>query len=283
MTCVNEVRRSCRRRRSDRHHGMHREVHRESTLPGRRVRSSTRIDLGPRGASCAVATRSSARLRIEKHPSGAGVASGSHLVHVCVAVVPASGTRPARATTSCSRRPMFEGRRRSVCIALRTIAAMASSPTSIANDDQSVSMSDTRPPGRTTRAISATAAPGSGSHCRVRSDRTASKESSGSARAAASPTTKRTPHGAALALARASRSISAETSTPTTSPASPRSSARASAASPRPHPTSSRRWPRRRSSSPRSHARSCRVAGHCAVRCIVVTSTGTLGSSSTAS
>ncbi len=81
---------------------------------------------------------------------------------------------------------------RSVRIPSRTSAASLSSPTSIVNVDQSVSIRETRPPGRTTRTISATAAAGSASHWSVRSDRAASKESSGSSREHASPTVKRT-------------------------------------------------------------------------------------------
>ena len=90
------------------------------------------------------ATRSSARLSIEKQPTGAGEASGSQLVHVCVASALATGSQPAAATRSCSRRPMLDGRPRSVRIASRTSSLIASSPTSILNVDQSVSINEMR-------------------------------------------------------------------------------------------------------------------------------------------
>lgn len=166
--------------------------------------------------------RSSARLCMEKHPSGAGDTSGFHAVQVWVARVSSRTSKPAAETRSHSRRPMLDGRPRSTRMASRTRAARSSSPMSMRNVDQSVSISEMRPPGRNTRAISATPARGSASHCRVRSDRTASNEQSGSSSARASPTEKRTRHRAASDLASASRSISLEASMPTTSPSSPR-------------------------------------------------------------
>ena len=183
----------------------HREAHRELTAPRGVV--DGRHEPAAVGGRAAVARRSSARLSIEKQPSGAGDSSGSQVVQVWVASVLASGTQPAAPTSSCSRRPTFEARWRSVRIPSRTSAESSSSPTSIVNVDQSVSISETRPPGRTTRTISATAAAGSASHWSVRSERTASKESSGSSRARASPTVKRTRQRAARALERATRSI----------------------------------------------------------------------------
>ena len=124
--------------------------------------------------------RSSARLSIEKQPAGAGDTSGSQAAQVCVASVLASGTHPAASTRWCSRRPTLDGRLRSVRIPSWTSAATPSSPTSMVNVDQSVSISEMRPPGRTTRTISATAAAGSASHWSVRSERAASKDPVGS-------------------------------------------------------------------------------------------------------
>ncbi len=178
---------------------------------------------------------------------------------------------------------MFDGRFRSTLMAVRTREARSTSPTSIVSVDQSVSMSEIRPPERSTLAISVTPVSGSAIHCKVRSDRTASKEPLGSSRAQASPTTKRTLQLAAAALAWAMRSISAEASTPTTSPVAPRSSASANAASPRPHPTSRSRSPWTSLNCSRSQPRRHSVAGHCAVASIVLTSTATFGSSSTRS
>ncbi len=64
-------------------------------------------------ARCSESTRSSARLSIEKHPSGARDVSGFHSAQVCISDVAASGVRPALRTRSCSRLPMFDGRCRS--------------------------------------------------------------------------------------------------------------------------------------------------------------------------
>ena len=98
-----------------------------------------------------LSTRSSARLRIEKHPSGTGDSSGSHSVQTWVATFSLTSTRPAAPARTPSRPPTFEGRDRSFRMASRTMASMAGSPTSRRKVDQSVSISETGPPGRTTR------------------------------------------------------------------------------------------------------------------------------------
>ncbi len=232
-------------------------------------------------ASWPVSTRSSARLDMEKQPAGAGLASGFHVSQCCVIAVLSTSSRPAARARSVSRRPTVDARRRGVCIAARTRRRRSSSPTSRSNVDQSVSISASRPPGRSTRAISPTASAGSASHCKVRSDRTASNEPSGSASAKASPVMNRHRHRAERALSRAAATISAETSSPTISPRCPTSAPRAMAASPSPQPTSSNRCPGDRPSVVRSHERSPRVASQRAVASIVASRTDTFGSSST--
>ena len=157
--------------------GEHRERHGEAGLVEPRRRWSRRTGRRPRGRA-----RRSRRGRRPGSASrssrpGAGSTSGSQRVQTCVAEVSATTSRPAARTSAPNRRPTCDGRFRSDRTASRTTAATSASPTSICSVDQSVSMSASRPPGRRTRAISATAAAGSASHCKVRSDRTASNAS----------------------------------------------------------------------------------------------------------
>ena len=206
-----------------------------------------------------------------KNPSGTRSRSGSQCVHTWVAAVASRPTKPASPQRFQRRPPTFDGRRRSCARCARTAAATWASPVSRTNVDQSVSISAIRPPGRSTRCSSATAAAGSGTHCSVRSDRAASKDASCSSSAAASPSVKRAAHGTPAARIRAARSIRSLPSTPTISPPAPRSGARATAASPGPHPTSMSRCPSRRARCSRSHARRALAAGQLDTASIVAT------------
>ena len=101
------------------------------------------------------------------------------------------------------------------------------------------SSTTTRPPGRTTRAISARPRPRSEKLRAPKPTVAASKESSSYASSSAFPGS----NPMSGAFARASSSIFSEKSTPTTSPSGPTRRFSATARSPVPVATSSTRWP----------------------------------------
>ena len=118
-----------------------------------------------------------------------------------------------------------------------------------------ISSSTTRPPGRTTRAISAIAAAGSSIPRSPPDAVAASKRSSGNARSVQSPTSNRQWRPVAWAFIRARVIISGEWSTPTTSPRGVTRSASISARSPVPVHASSAAAPAHRSAA---RAAACR-------------------------
>ena len=140
-----------------------------------------------------MSTRSSARLRIEKHPSGAGDSSGFHSgppgwrrrLHVDQA----GGPRQIAEVPSHVR-----GAGSFVPHGTRTMALMAGSSTSRLKVDQSVSISDAAAAGRTTHELVDGLWGSQPTATCARITRT-SNEPSSSSSASASPTENRARHG----------------------------------------------------------------------------------------